>query len=110
MQPETRAARGLQSLLQVQRGDLVVAEVLPPERDRLTPDRCARTSWYRQDHLYASRVLPGTVQTREYTAAVLRSIQRDRGVDVDDVDAAVQARMCEAAPKANEFRLEIRIR
>ncbi|MGW6396084.1 Scr1 family TA system antitoxin-like transcriptional regulator [Streptomyces sp. NPDC055103] len=43
--------------------------------------------------VYASRVLPGMVQTREYTAAVLCSIQRDRGVAVDDVDAAVEARM-----------------
>ncbi|MFF6772683.1 helix-turn-helix domain-containing protein [Streptomyces sp. NPDC012637] len=43
--------------------------------------------------VYASRVLPGMVQTRQYTAAVLRSIQRDRSVAVDDVDEAVQARV-----------------
>lgn len=42
--------------------------------------------------VYASRVLPGMVQTRDYTAAVLHSIQRDR-VEVDDVEEAVQARM-----------------
>ncbi|MFD8025052.1 helix-turn-helix domain-containing protein [Streptomyces lavendulae] len=42
--------------------------------------------------VYASRVMPGMVQTREYTTAVLRSIQRDRVV-VDDVDEAVDARM-----------------
>ncbi|CAL9360751.1 hypothetical protein SUDANB105_00660 [Streptomyces sp. enrichment culture] len=48
-----------------------------------------RTGLFR---VYASRVLPGMVQTREYTAAVLRSIQRDR-VTVDDVEEAVQARM-----------------
>ncbi|WP_024756052.1 helix-turn-helix domain-containing protein [Streptomyces exfoliatus] len=43
--------------------------------------------------VYASRTLPGMVQTREYTAAVLRAIQRDRGVVVDDVEQAVQARV-----------------
>ncbi|WP_435058616.1 helix-turn-helix domain-containing protein [Streptomyces sp. bgisy060] len=42
--------------------------------------------------VYASRVLPGMVQTRPYTTAVLRSIQRDRGT-VDDVEEAVQVRM-----------------
>ncbi|WP_411078664.1 Scr1 family TA system antitoxin-like transcriptional regulator [Streptomyces sp. cmx-18-6] len=42
--------------------------------------------------VYSSRVLPGMVQTAEYTAAVLRSIQRER-VAVDDVDDAVRARM-----------------
>ncbi|WP_097956264.1 MULTISPECIES: helix-turn-helix transcriptional regulator [Streptomyces] len=42
--------------------------------------------------VYSSRVLPGMVQTAEYTTAVLRSIQRER-VAVDDVDEAVQARM-----------------
>jgi transcriptional regulator with XRE-family HTH domain len=47
-----------------------------------------RTSLFR---VYASRVLPGMVQTPAYTAAVLRSIQRDR-VLVDDVDEAVAVR------------------
>ncbi|NJP48397.1 helix-turn-helix domain-containing protein [Actinacidiphila epipremni] len=41
--------------------------------------------------VYASRVLPGMVQTAGYTAAVLRSVQRERVV-VDDVEEAVQAR------------------
>ncbi|MFJ9886598.1 DUF5753 domain-containing protein [Streptomyces sp. NPDC091287] len=48
-----------------------------------------RTGLFR---VYSSRVLPGMVQTAEYTDAVLRSIQRER-VAVDDVDEAVQARM-----------------
>ncbi|GAA1919775.1 helix-turn-helix domain-containing protein [Streptantibioticus ferralitis] len=48
-----------------------------------------RTGLFR---VYASRVMPGMVQTREYTAAVLRSIQRDR-VAIDDVDEAVDTRM-----------------
>ncbi|MFE3719647.1 helix-turn-helix domain-containing protein [Streptomyces cyaneofuscatus] len=47
-----------------------------------------RTGLFR---VYSSRVLPGMVQTAAYTAAVLRSIQRER-VAVDDVDEAVQAR------------------
>ncbi|MEU9857255.1 helix-turn-helix transcriptional regulator [Streptomyces sp. NPDC047974] len=48
-----------------------------------------RTGLFR---VYSSRVLPGMVQTAEYTAAVLRAIQRER-VAVDDVDEAVQARV-----------------
>ncbi|MFJ5925891.1 helix-turn-helix domain-containing protein [Kitasatospora sp. NPDC092948] len=48
-----------------------------------------RTGLFR---VYASRVLPGMVQTPEYTTAVLRSIQRAR-VEVDDVDHAVEARL-----------------
>ncbi|WP_369184326.1 helix-turn-helix domain-containing protein [Streptomyces sp. Y1] len=48
-----------------------------------------RTSLFR---VYASRVIPGMVQTPEYTAAVLRTIQRER-VPVDDVEEAVQARL-----------------
>ncbi|MEU1629353.1 DUF5753 domain-containing protein [Streptomyces sp. NPDC020096] len=48
-----------------------------------------RTGLFR---VYASRVMPGMVQTREYTAAVLRSIQRER-VPIDDVDEAVDTRM-----------------
>ncbi|MEV7355387.1 Scr1 family TA system antitoxin-like transcriptional regulator [Kitasatospora sp. NPDC091276] len=42
--------------------------------------------------VYASRVIPGMAQTPEYTAAVLRSIQRDR-VPIDDVEEAVEARL-----------------
>ncbi|MFF7989740.1 helix-turn-helix domain-containing protein [Kitasatospora xanthocidica] len=42
--------------------------------------------------VYASRVVPGMVQTREYTTAVLHAVQRSR-VKVDDVAAAVEARM-----------------
>ncbi|MEU4116336.1 helix-turn-helix transcriptional regulator [Kitasatospora sp. NPDC028055] len=42
--------------------------------------------------VYASRVVPGMVQTREYTTAVLRAVQRSR-VTADDVAAAVEARM-----------------
>ncbi|GAA2120413.1 helix-turn-helix transcriptional regulator [Kitasatospora saccharophila] len=48
-----------------------------------------RTNLFR---VYASRVLPGMVQTPEYTEAVLRSIQRAR-VEVDDVTDAVEARL-----------------
>ncbi|MFJ2194128.1 helix-turn-helix domain-containing protein [Kitasatospora sp. NPDC087861] len=48
-----------------------------------------RTKLFR---VYASRVIPGMVQTPEYTAAVLRSIQRDR-VPIDDVEEAVEARL-----------------
>ncbi|MFD7449445.1 helix-turn-helix domain-containing protein [Kitasatospora sp. NPDC059827] len=42
--------------------------------------------------VYASRVVPGMVQTREYTTAVLRAVQRSR-VSIDDVAEAVEARM-----------------
>ncbi|MGW2255467.1 helix-turn-helix domain-containing protein [Kitasatospora sp. NPDC001660] len=48
-----------------------------------------RTSLFR---VYASRVMPGMVQTPEYTTAVLRAIQRER-VAVDDVEDAVEARV-----------------
>ncbi|MFF2143150.1 helix-turn-helix domain-containing protein [Kitasatospora sp. NPDC058190] len=48
-----------------------------------------RTKLFR---VYASRVIPGMVQTPEYTTAVLRSIQHDR-VPVDDVEGAVEARL-----------------
>ncbi|MEW2068897.1 helix-turn-helix transcriptional regulator [Streptomyces sp. NPDC007346] len=41
---------------------------------------------------YSSWFVPGLLQTRAYTEAVLRSVQRRR-VDVDDVDEAVAARM-----------------
>ncbi|BAJ31698.1 MULTISPECIES: helix-turn-helix transcriptional regulator [Kitasatospora] len=46
----------------------------------------------RRFRVYASRTIPGMVQTRAYTEAVLRAVQRSRGT-VDDVDAAVEARM-----------------
>ncbi|MET9399663.1 helix-turn-helix transcriptional regulator [Kitasatospora sp. NPDC002965] len=52
-------------------------------------DLYERTRHFR---VYASKVVPGMVQTREYTAAVLRAIQRSR-VAIDDVEAAVEARM-----------------
>ncbi|MEU1076916.1 MULTISPECIES: helix-turn-helix transcriptional regulator [unclassified Streptomyces] len=41
---------------------------------------------------YSSWLVPGLIQTRPYTSAVLRAIQRRRGL-VDDVAAAVAARM-----------------
>ncbi|MCM2394438.1 helix-turn-helix domain-containing protein [Streptomyces albipurpureus] len=41
---------------------------------------------------YSSWLVPGLIQTRAYTEAVLRAVQRRR-VTVDDVDAAVGARM-----------------
>jgi transcriptional regulator with XRE-family HTH domain len=41
---------------------------------------------------YSSWFIPGLVQSRTYTEAVLRAVQRRR-VDVDDVSAAVDARM-----------------
>lgn len=41
---------------------------------------------------YSSWFVPGLIQSRAYTDAVLRAVQRRR-VDVDDVDAAVAARM-----------------
>jgi hypothetical protein len=42
--------------------------------------------------VYSPSLIPGMVQTPAYLAAVLRSTQRRRGL-VDDVDAAVAARM-----------------
>ncbi|MGE7434825.1 Scr1 family TA system antitoxin-like transcriptional regulator [Kitasatospora sp. NPDC001175] len=41
---------------------------------------------------YSSWLVPGLIQTRAYTEAVLRAVQRRR-VAVDDVDAAVAVRM-----------------
>lgn len=41
---------------------------------------------------YSSWLVPGMIQTRAYTTEVLRAVQRRR-VPVDDVEAAVQARM-----------------
>ncbi|MEV6394873.1 helix-turn-helix transcriptional regulator [Streptomyces sp. NPDC051907] len=48
-----------------------------------------RTSRFRS---YSSWFVPGLIQTRAYTESVLRAVQRRR-VTVDDVDAAVDARM-----------------
>ncbi|MCY0937781.1 helix-turn-helix domain-containing protein [Streptomyces sp. H34-S4] len=41
---------------------------------------------------YSSWMVPGLIQTRDYTASVLRAVHQRRGV-VDDVDDAVQVRM-----------------
>lgn len=65
------------------------------ERNGLLAAQESVADLYRHTRLfrvYASRVVPGMVQTAEYTASVLRSIQRSR-VTVDDVDQAVDARM-----------------
>ncbi|GAA2832091.1 helix-turn-helix transcriptional regulator [Kitasatospora paracochleata] len=48
-----------------------------------------RTKGFR---VYASRVVPGMLQTKAYTTAVLQAVQRSRGT-LDDVEAAVEARM-----------------
>ncbi|SFF11205.1 Helix-turn-helix domain-containing protein [Actinacidiphila alni] len=48
-----------------------------------------RTSRFRS---YSSWFIPGLIQSRTYTEAVLRAVQRRR-VEVDDVTAAVDARM-----------------
>nr|BFD90956.1 helix-turn-helix transcriptional regulator [Kitasatospora sp. Xyl93] len=52
-------------------------------------DLYRRTRHFR---VYAHRVLPGMLQTREYTRAVLTAVQRARNT-ADDVEAAVDARM-----------------
>lgn len=46
----------------------------------------------RRFRAYSSSVLPGMIQTRAYTTAVLRNVQSLRGL-VDDVEEAVEARM-----------------
>ncbi|MDR3032853.1 MAG: DUF5753 domain-containing protein, partial [Kitasatospora sp.] len=46
----------------------------------------------RRFRAYSSWLVPGLIQTRAYTTSVLRAVQRRR-VAVDDVDAAVSARM-----------------
>lgn len=46
----------------------------------------------RQFRAYACWVLPGLIQTEDYTRAVLHAVQQRRGL-VDDVEAAVAARM-----------------
>ncbi|WP_432051626.1 helix-turn-helix domain-containing protein [Streptomyces xiamenensis] len=50
--------------------------------------------WERTRHFrtYASSLVPGVLQTRAYTEAVLMSI-KNRRVPIDDVEAAVQVRM-----------------
>ncbi|MGW3152383.1 helix-turn-helix domain-containing protein [Streptomyces sp. NPDC001177] len=48
-----------------------------------------RTTRFRS---YSSWLVPGLIQSRAYTESVLRAVQRRR-VTVDDVDAAVEARM-----------------
>lgn len=65
------------------------------ERTGLKRAQEARLPLYehtRQFRAYASWVLPGLIQTEGYTRAVLRAVQQRRGL-VDDVDAAVTARM-----------------
>ncbi|MFJ8476235.1 helix-turn-helix domain-containing protein [Kitasatospora sp. NPDC094011] len=65
------------------------------ERNGLRAAQESVAALYERTHhfrVYASRVMPGMVQTREYTDAVLRSIQRER-LAVDDVDDAVDVRM-----------------
>ncbi|XUZ98069.1 DUF5753 domain-containing protein [Streptomyces araujoniae] len=58
-----------------------------PQRERLP--LYERTRRFRS---YSSALVPGLIQTRGYTEAVLRAVQRRR-VDVDDVAEAVRARM-----------------
>ncbi len=48
-----------------------------------------RTTRFR---VYSSWLIPGLIQTRAYTTAVLRAIRERRGL-VDDVEAAVASRM-----------------
>lgn len=48
-----------------------------------------RTRWFRA---YSPGLVPGIVQTRAYTTAVLSAIRDRRGL-IDDVDAAAQSRM-----------------
>ncbi|MFJ4688633.1 helix-turn-helix domain-containing protein [Streptomyces sp. NPDC088789] len=65
------------------------------ERAGLRQAQEARLPLYqrtRRFRSYSSWLVPGMIQTRPYTAAVLRAVQRRRGL-VDDVDDAVAARM-----------------
>lgn len=64
----------------------------------------------RRFRAYSSSVLPGMIQTRAYTTAVLWNVQSLRGL-VDDVEEAVEARMdrqrlLDARGKAFAFVLE----
>ncbi|MEV6669193.1 helix-turn-helix transcriptional regulator [Streptomyces sp. NPDC051162] len=65
------------------------------ERAGLKQAQEARLPLYERTHRfrsYSSWLVPGLIQTRDYTEAVLRAVQRRR-VEVDDVSGAVQARM-----------------
>jgi Domain of unknown function (DUF5753) len=42
---------------------------------------------------YQPKIVPGLLQTSEYTTAVLLSARKRQGVQVDDVEAAVAERM-----------------
>jgi len=65
------------------------------ERSGLARAQQARLPLYertRRFRSYSSWLVPGMIQTRSYTTAALRAIQRRRGL-VDDVAEAVTARM-----------------
>ncbi|WTO36554.1 helix-turn-helix transcriptional regulator [Streptomyces achromogenes] len=65
------------------------------ERAGLKQAQEARLPLYqrtRRFRSYSSWLVPGVIQTRQYTTAVLRAIQRRRGL-VDDVGDAVTARL-----------------
>ncbi|MER7552391.1 helix-turn-helix transcriptional regulator [Streptomyces anulatus] len=65
------------------------------ERAGLRQAQQARLPLYqrtRRFRSYSSWLVPGMIQTQPYTTAVLRAIQRRRGL-VDDVSAAVAARL-----------------
>ncbi|MET7357583.1 helix-turn-helix transcriptional regulator [Streptomyces sp. NPDC005562] len=65
------------------------------ERAGLRQAQEARLPLYQRTHRfrsYSSWLVPGMIQTQPYTTAVLRAIQRRRGL-VDDVADAVTARM-----------------
>lgn len=65
------------------------------ERTGLRRPQRARLPLYqrtRQFRAYSSWVVPGLIQTEDYTRTVLRAAQVDRGL-VDDVEAAVAARI-----------------
>lgn len=65
------------------------------ERSGLRQAQEARLPRYertRQFRAYSCWIVPGLIQTEDYTRAVLRAVQQRRGVH-DDVEAAVTARM-----------------